>query len=50
VNKEQESEKAIFIPGGKIPQHPSKNIYSVLAFINILLKQQREKTENCSEE
>lgn len=30
--------KKLFSFSVEIPQHPSKNIYSVLAFINILLK------------
>lgn len=42
--REQESGKAIFVfLARNIPQHPSENIYSVLAFINILLKQQQQK-------
>lgn len=36
--------KSYFHFSVEILQHPSKNIYSVLAFINILLKKQREKT------
>jgi len=43
------SEKAIFIFRGNSTQHPSENIYSVLAFINILLKQQQKAKKLFSE-
>lgn len=39
--KRAKSEKVIFL--WNIFQHESENIYSVLAFINILLKQARQK-------